>query len=77
MVLNNLTKPNTIAVEKCKTAGTESSALMQYSKLPPQSPDSPTVDEPNGENPEAAKIFVKGGKSQLKSSRNKPSKAMA
>ena len=62
MVFNNLTKPPKTAVEKCKTEGQESSALIQYSKLPPQSPDSPNVDDPAGENPEATKMFVKAGK---------------
>jgi len=44
---------------------------MQYNKVPPKSPESPTASEPNGENQEAIVIFTKGVAKQRKLSRNK------
>jgi len=48
-----------------------SNTLMQYNKVPPKSPESPTASEPNGENQEAIVIFTKGVGKQRKLSRNK------
>ena len=48
-----------------------SNTLMQYSKVPPKSPASPTGSDPNGENQEAIVVFSKGVARRRQLSRNK------
>jgi len=49
----------------------EEPSLTQYNTIPPKSPESPDLSEPNGENQEAIVIFSKGVAKQRKLSRNK------